>query len=139
PVQVDHLEGDLEPVAEALELRQPHVDGHLPALEGRRHVLAGLRPLRTAAGSLALRALTATHAGLRGLGTGRRAEVVDLDRHYSTSSTFTRWFTAKIMPRISGRSSLTTTSLIRFRPSERSDSRWLRLAPILDRSWVTLR
>src|SRR3712207_3759683 len=68
-----------------------------------------------------------------------RAEVVDLDRHYSTSSTFTRWLTAKIMPRISGRSSLTTTSLIRFSPSERSEFRWFCLAPISDFSWVTLR
>ena len=49
------------------------------------------------------------------------AQVVNLDRHYSTSSTVTRWLTAKIMPRISGRSSLTTTSLIRFSPSERSE------------------
>src|SRR6266571_4295090 len=56
---------------------------------------------------------------------------------YSTSSTFTRWFTVKIMPRISGRSSFTTTSLIRLSPSVRSVSRWLRLDPIPDRTWVT--
>src|SRR5204863_2451067 len=117
--------------------RQPHVDRHLAALERRRHVLARLRALGTAARGLALGALTATHPGLVLLGAGRWAQVVDLDRHYSTSSTFTRWFTVKIMPRISGRSSFTTTSLIRFRPSVRSVSRWLRLDPILDRTWVT--
>src|SRR5262249_42469908 len=92
----------------------------------------------TAAGRLALGALTATHPGLGGLGPRRRPQVVDLDRHYSTSSTFTRWFTVKIMPRISGRSSFTTTSLIRFRPNVRSVSRWLRFDPISDRTWVTL-
>ena len=43
----------------------------------------------------------------------------------------------KIMPRISGRSSLTTTSLIRLRPSVRSVSRWFGLRPIPDRTWVT--
>ena len=69
PVQVDDLEHDLELVLEALELRQAHVDGHLPTLERRRDVLAGLGALGTATGGLALGALTATHAGLRGLGT----------------------------------------------------------------------
>src|SRR5205814_403271 len=81
PVQVDHLERDLEVVAEALHLRQAHVDGHLPTLERRRDVLAGLRALRPAAGGLALGTLTATHPGLLGLGSGRRAQMVHLDRH----------------------------------------------------------
>src|SRR4029079_12408510 len=107
-------------VLEALELRQAHVDGHLPTLERRRDVLTGLRALGAAARRLALGALTATHTGLRGLGARRGTQVVNLDRHYSTSSTCTRWLTLKIMPRISGRSSFTTTSLIRLRPSERS-------------------
>src|SRR2546430_5514381 len=137
PLQVDHLVRDLEAVPEALELGQPHVDGHLPTLERRRDVLPGLGTLGAAARGLALGPLAATHPGLGGLGPRRRAQVVDLDRHYSTSSTFTRWVTVKIMPRISGRSSFTTTSLIRFRPSVRSVSRWLRLHPILDRTWVT--
>src|SRR4051794_6172937 len=139
PIQVHDLEDDLVAVLEALQLRQAHVDGHLPTLERRRDVLPGLGTLGTPTGGLALRALTATHAGLRCLGAGRRAEVVDLDRHYSTSSTVTRWFTAKIMPRISGRSSLTTTSLIRFRPSDRRESRWFCLRPISDRIWVTFK
>src|SRR5439155_9211100 len=139
PLQVDHLVGDLEPVPEALELRQPHVDGHLPTLERRRDLLAGLRPLGTAPRRLALRALAAPDPGLGGLGTRRRAQVVDLDRHYSTSSTFTRWTTVWIMPRISGRSSFTTTSLIRLRPSERSVSRWFCFDPIPDRVWVTFK
>src|SRR3712207_184761 len=117
PVQVHDLEDDLVLVLEALELRQTHVQRHLAALERRGDVLTGAGALGTAAGGLALGALTATHTGLGGLGSGRRAQVVNLDRHYSTSSTLTRWFTVKIMPRISGRSCLTTTSLNRLSTS----------------------
>src|SRR6185503_20830401 len=80
-VQVDHLEHHLELVLEALELRQPHVDGHLPALERRRHLVAGLGALGAAAGRLALGALTAADTRLRGLGARSRTQVVDLDRH----------------------------------------------------------
>ena len=43
------------------------------------------------------------------------------------------------MPRISGRSSLTTTSPIRLRPRVRSVSRWFCLPPMPDLRWVTLR
>src|SRR5262249_56235101 len=56
----------------------------------------------------------------------------------STSSTVTRWRTALIMPRNSGLSSLTTTSPIRFSPSDRSESRCCLVPPILDLVWVTL-
>src|SRR3954447_3413705 len=42
------------------------------------------------------------------------------------------------MPRISGRSSWTTESWMRFSPSERSVSRWFFLRPIPDLTWVTL-
>src|SRR3954454_21181153 len=42
------------------------------------------------------------------------------------------------MPRISGRSSCTTESWIRFSPRERSVSRWFFLRPIDDLIWVTL-
>ena len=72
--QVDDLELDLERVLEALELRQPHVQRHLAALEAGRHLVAGLGALGAATGGLALGALTATHAGLGGLGAraGRR-------------------------------------------------------------------
>src|SRR5206468_3976172 len=89
---VDDLVLRAEPVAEALELRQPHVDRHLAALERRRDVLAGLGALRTATGGLALGTLTATHSGLRGLRAGRRLQVVKLDwSHFvSTASTLTR-------------------------------------------------
>src|SRR5262249_8416072 len=69
-------------------------------------------------------------------GAGRRWWIL-IVTSYSTSSTVTRCGTVWIMPRISGRSSLTTTSRIRFRPSERSVSRWFRLAPMADRTWVT--
>src|SRR5918997_3556877 len=53
------------------------------------------------------------------------------------SSTVTRCGTVATIPRISGRSSWTTESLIRLRPSERSVWRWLGLVPIADRIWVT--
>src|SRR5690606_19701695 len=59
--------------------------------------------------------------------------------HHSTSSTATRCATVATMPRISGRSSLTTTSPIRFRPRVRSVSRWFCLPPISDFNWVTFR
>src|SRR5438270_3325446 len=49
----------------------------------------------------------------------------------------TRWTTVATIPRISGRSSCTTVWWIRLRPTERSVSRWLRLAPMADRVWVT--
>src|SRR5690606_24568505 len=81
PVQGHDLVLDLELVLEALELGQPHVDRHLPALERRRDGLARLGALGAAAGGLALGALAATHAGLLGLGPWRRAQVMDLDRH----------------------------------------------------------
>src|SRR3954469_17465756 len=42
------------------------------------------------------------------------------------------------MPRISGRSSCTTESWIRFSPRERSVSRWFFLPPIDDLTCVTL-
>src|SRR3954451_15495677 len=49
----------------------------------------------------------------------------------------TRWGTVATIPRISGRSSCTTESWIRFRPRDRSVCRWLGLVPIADRIWVT--
>ena len=58
---VDDLVLDPVGVGEALELRQPHVDRHLAALEGCRHVLACLGALGAATGGLTLGPLTATH------------------------------------------------------------------------------
>src|SRR3954451_10649105 len=49
----------------------------------------------------------------------------------------TRWGTVATIPRISGRSSCTTESWIRFRPRDRNVCRWLGLVPIADRIWVT--
>src|SRR3954465_205808 len=49
----------------------------------------------------------------------------------------TRWGPVAPIPRISGRSSCTTESLIRLRPRDRSVCRWLGLVPIADRIWVT--
>ena len=51
---VDDLELDPEAVLEALELRQPHVDRQLAALEAGRHLVAGLGALGAATGGLAL-------------------------------------------------------------------------------------
>jgi hypothetical protein len=50
------------------------VQRHLPTLETDLDLVAGLRTLGAATGGLALRALTATDTGLRGVGagTGRR-------------------------------------------------------------------
>src|SRR5215211_6812772 len=59
--------------------------------------------------------------------------------HSCTSSTSTRWETLKIMPRISGRSSLRTVSPIRLSPRLLTVARWGRGRPIRDRFWVTLR
>src|SRR6476620_1321273 len=80
-VEVDDLELHLEGVLEALQLGQTHVDRHLATLEGDRDLVTGLGALGTTTGRLALRALTATHTGLRGLGAGSRTQVVQLERH----------------------------------------------------------
>src|SRR5262249_51505957 len=158
PPGVDDLVGGLEPrVGEALQLRHPAVQRHLAALEGRRHRAAGPGALGAAAGRLALGPLTAAHPGPRRARTGGGAEAMKLqaglaadgaatgiaaalarDCHaQSTSSTVTRWRTAWIMPRNSGRSSLITTSPIRLSPSERSDARCRAVPPIRDLVWVT--
>src|ERR687888_1415227 len=62
-LQVDHLELHPEPVAEALELGQAHVDRHLPTLEGGRHLVPGLGALGAAARRLALGALAPADPG----------------------------------------------------------------------------
>src|SRR3954466_3509981 len=140
PVQVDDLVGHLGRVLEPLELRHPHVERHLAALERRGHLVARLGALGAAAGGLALRTLAPTDAGLRLVRAGSRPQVMDLEGHsYSTSSTDTRCWTVLTIPRISGRSSLTTTSRRRLRPSVRSVSRWLCVPPIGDRLWVIFR
>src|SRR6478609_1617002 len=51
---VDHLEGGAERVLEPLQLRQPHVQREIAALERGRHVLPRAGSLRAAAGGLAL-------------------------------------------------------------------------------------
>src|SRR5690606_13824842 len=113
--QVHDLVLDAEGVGEAAELGQPHVQRHLPALEADGHLVTGLGALGAATRGLALGSLTTADAGARGLGTGRGAQVVELQRALvgishvqSTSSNVTRWVTVRIMPRISGRSSFTT-------------------------------
>src|SRR4051795_1043928 len=98
-------------VREPLELRDPALVGHLTALEVRRDVLARAGALRAAARGLAARAGTpAPDAGALRLGALGGMQMVEL--HPQTSCTVTRWRTFAIMPRISGRSSLTTVSCI---------------------------
>src|SRR6266487_1361811 len=140
PLQVDHRPVDLVGVLEAAQLRQAPLQRHLATLETDRHGAAGLGALGAPAGGLALaRALTTAlaHPLLGRAGSG--AEVVQL--HSFTSSTFstlTRWETLKTMPRISGRSSWTTTSRMRLSPRARMVSRCGLGRPISDRVWVIL-
>src|SRR5688572_4471020 len=89
PVEVDDLVLLAEGVLEPLQLGQAHVQGQLAALEVRRDVVAGLGTLGAATGGLALGSLTATHAGLGGLGARGRAQVVQLERHLDSSSPIT--------------------------------------------------
>src|SRR5205823_10387347 len=151
PAGVDHLVGGLEPqVGEAGKLRHPAVQRHLATLETGRHLGPGLGALGAPAGRLALGCLSPADPGARLVRAGRRAQVVEpqaepagrrlsLACHgQSTSSTVTKWRTARIMPRNSGLSSLTTTSPIRFRPRDRSELRCCLVPPILDLVWVTL-
>src|SRR3954454_17630410 len=81
PVEVDDLEDDLVRPLEPGQLRQPHVQRRLATLETGRDVAAGAGALGAAAGGLALGALTATHAGLGGVGALGGTQVVDLNRH----------------------------------------------------------
>src|SRR6478609_258922 len=147
-VEVHDLVLGAERVLEAAKLRHPHVHRHLTALKALGHLVTGTRALGATTGGLALASLATTHAGLGGLGTRRGPKVVHLQRggvllrglshDQSTSSTATRWSTVRTIPRISGRSSLTTTSPMRFRPRERRVSRWFCFPPISERVWVTL-
>src|ERR1700682_3460671 len=132
---VDDLVLGAEPVLESLELRQPHMDRHLAALERRRDVLARLGALRAAACGLALGALTATHPGLGGLRARRGLQVMQLYGH-ETSSTSTRWWTVLMSPRVCALSSRTTDCRILRRPSVRRLSRCFQRAPMVLRVWV---
>src|SRR5690606_2900566 len=136
-VRVNRQLLDLEAVPEPLQLGQAPVDRGLAALEAGRDLLAGVRTFGAPAGGLPLGPFTAAHPRLGRPAARCRPQVMHLDRHSSTSSTRTRWLTVKIIPRISGRSSLTTTSLMRLRPSVRSVSRWFGLRPIPERTGVT--
>src|SRR5918996_4293406 len=138
PVQVDHRPADLVGVGEPAQLGDPALERHLAALEADPDLPPGLGPLGAPAGRLALARGIAAALADPVLGRpGRRAQVMQL--HSSTSSTSTRWETLKIMPRISGRSSLTTLSPIRLSPRLLTVARWGRGRPIRDRFWVTLR
>src|SRR5699024_2984149 len=138
---VDDLEHDLVPVLEALELRQPHLERHLAALESGRDVLPGLGALGTATGGLALGRLATTHAGLLGVRPGRGPQVVQLDAHVvtSVSSTTTRWLTTLRRPRVCALSSRKTDFRMPLSPSVRRQSRWFFFDPMVPRTWVIFR
>src|SRR2546426_2695448 len=126
-VLAEHLDvhhGVFDPVwvGEPFQLRHPALQRHLTALEPGRDVLASAGSLRAASGGLAAGpgpsapdALSLFRRALCG------TQMMEL-HHASTSSTSTRCRTFAIMPRISGRSSFTTESLIRCSPSRRTVS-----------------
>src|SRR5215213_1578849 len=135
-VEVHHDVLDAERVLEALGLRRTAVQRRLATLEPGRDVVAGALALGTPAGGLAaLAGDAAADATPRGLGPGRRLQIVDL--HALTSSTVTRCGTRAIIPRISGRSGSSTVWLIRFSPSARMVPRCFGFVPIVDLTWVT--
>src|SRR5581483_6491384 len=143
----------LDPVAvgKALQLGDAALQRHLAALEPELGVVAGAVALGASPSGLAARAGSAATDPLavlpRPLG---RAEVMELHvcspfsrpRCFAppsgTSSTFTRWWTLAIMPRISGLSSLTTESLTRCSPRRRTVSFWSFGRSITLRTCVTL-
>ena len=98
---------DPERVVEALELRDPHVQRHLAALEADRDGAAGLLALGAAAGGLAALAADAAADAASALGSSpARASDRGLFMTHllDVASTVTRCGTRAIMPRISGRS-----------------------------------
>src|SRR6266498_3507498 len=135
PVEVHHRPGDLVRAVEAPQLGHAALERHLAALEADAHVAPGVGALGAPAGGLALaRGLAAALADALGPGAGSGTQVMQL--HSGTSSTFTRWETLNTMPRISGRSSCSTTSRIRFRPNDLMVARCGRGRPISERTWV---
>src|SRR5438046_2120899 len=126
PVHVHHRELPAVRVGEALELRDPALQRHLSALEALLGLVAGLETLRAPAGRLALAGGLATTHPLpvpnSALG---RPQMMELHPSSpATSSTFTRWATLAIIPRISGRSSFTTESRRRCSPRARTVAFW---------------
>src|SRR5205823_718363 len=67
-LQVHDLELLVGGVLEALQLREAHVEGHLPTLEALRNLVTGLGALGTTTSGLTLGRLTTTDTGLGGLG-----------------------------------------------------------------------
>src|SRR5699024_7079244 len=121
-VQVDGLVFDPERVLEALELRDAHVQRHLPALERGGDRGAGLLALGAAAGGLADTAANATSDAFAvAFGALGGLEVVNLHGVSPswTSSTSMRNGTRAIMPRISGRSGSVLDWPMPRRPSAR--------------------
>src|SRR6266545_7232268 len=137
PLHVHHRPAHLVRVGEAPQLGHAPLQRHLAALEADTHPASGAGALGAPAGGLALAGgLAPALAGPGGGRTGCRAQMMQL--HSFTSSTSIRWETFLSMPRISGRSSLTTTSPRRLRPRPRTVARWSGGRPIRERFWVTL-
>ena len=119
---------DLEPVLEAAQLRDAHVERRLAALEPGRDRAAGARllALRAAAGGLALAGGdAAADAGARLVRALGGLEVVELhafspaSRTSASSSTVTRNRTWRTMPRVAGLSVTTLVLPMPCRPSAR--------------------
>src|SRR4029079_6383424 len=126
---VHDLVVDLETVREAAELRDPHVERRLAALEPGRNRPAGpgLLALRAATGGLALaRGDAPPDPGPAGMRAGGRAQIGQLhdgvfswesDPEPSISSTLTRNRTWRTMPRVASLSGTSTGGAIAFGPT----------------------
>src|SRR5438093_169143 len=118
-LHVHHRVLDPVSIGEALQLGNASLERHLAALEPQLGVVAGAVALGPPARRLSLAGGPApAHPPPPPGGTGSGTEVMEL--HRATSSTFTRWLTLAIMPRISGRSSFTTESPRRCSPNLRT-------------------
>src|SRR5699024_3011538 len=78
-LEVHDLVLDAEWVLEPAQLRGAHVRRKLSAFETGANLVPGLRPLGSTTGGLSLGRVTATDAGLRGLGARGGPQVVDLE------------------------------------------------------------
>src|SRR5436305_8540340 len=116
-------------------LAEPHVDGHLAALEAGAHLRragAGLLALDPAPGIATFAGAEAAADALaiaarRG---GLEVREVQLVGHYLASSTWTRWRTFRSIPASCGLSACSATRPILPSPSARRTPRWACVSPI---------
>src|SRR4051794_3956988 len=138
-VRPEHLERHRHLLVRAAQLAHAHVDRVLAALEACAALGAGARAvalLATTGGLARARPLAAPDALAVAPGARGRLEGVEADLFAHFSSTVTRWRTAWTMPRSCGESGRCTDLPMPRRPSERSVSRCLPLAPLDDLTWV---